>query len=93
MRKSKRGKGFLISLLFNMLINLEGIIPALVLLVLRFWLGISIGWFFLALSLWILYIVLWMVFVGWASEAAGTPDRPKENKNPYSATDPYKDKK
>ena len=93
MRRSRRGGSFFISLLFNMLINLEGSVPALILLALHFLIDISIGWFFLALSLWILYLVLWMLFVGWASSAASTPDKPRENKNPYSAKDPYKDRK
>lgn len=85
MRKNKRSGNFLISLFFNILLNFEGIIPAAVLLVLHFWLDISIWWSAAALALWLLWIILWMLFMGWANECGNTPDKPKENKNPYSA--------
>lgn len=84
MRRTKRSGGFIICLLFNMLINLEMSIPAWILLALHFWLDISIWWFVGALALWILYIISWMSIMGWASDCSNTPDPPKENKNPYS---------
>ena len=85
MRQTKRSGNFLLCLLINMLLNLEGLIPAGILLLLHFWLGWSIWWAALALGLWILGLILWMSFVGWASKCGSTPDPPKENKNPYSA--------
>lgn len=86
MRKNKRSGNFLISLLLNILLNFEGVIPAAVLLVLHFWLGISIWWSAAALALWLLGIILWMLFMGLANKCGNMPDKPKENKNPYSAT-------
>lgn len=84
-RKSKRSGNFLISLIFNILLNFEGIVPALALLVLHFWLKISIWWSVAALVLWLLWIILWTLFMSWANKCGNTPDKPKENKNPYSA--------
>ena len=84
MRRTKRSGGFIICLLFNMLINLEWSIPAWILLALHFWLDISIWWFVGALAFWILSIISWMSIMGWATDCSNTPDPPKENKNPYS---------
>lgn len=66
-----------------MMLNLEGTIPAWILLILHFCIGISIFWFWLALALWIIYLLVWMKIIGWAGRCS-TPDPPKENKNPYS---------
>lgn len=76
----------MISLIFNILLNFEGVIPAAVLFALHFWLDISIWWSVAALALWFVWIILWMLFMRWASDCGNTPDPPKENKNPYSAT-------
>lgn len=84
MRKTKRSKNFLISLIFNILLNFEGIIPSAVLLALHFWLNISIWWSAAALALWLLWIILWTFFIGWAGRCGNTPDMPKADKNPYS---------
>lgn len=84
MRKNQRSGNFLLCLIFNMLINLEGLIPAAVLLALHFILGWSVWWAVLAAALWIVWLILWMSFIGWASRCGSTLDRPKDNKNPYS---------
>ena len=83
MHKWREHRNLLICLLLNMMFNLDGTIPAWILLALHFWLGLSIWWFWLALGLWFLLIVLRMALFAWANSYA-TPDRPKENKNPYS---------
>ena len=83
MRRTKRTGNFFLCLLFNMMLNLEGTIPAWILLILHFCIGISIFWFWLALALWIIYLLVWMKIIGWAGRCS-TPDSPKENKNPYS---------
>ena len=67
-----------------MLLNLESVIPAVILLILHFWLGWSVWWAVLAFGLWIIYLVIWMDIVGWARKCGNTPDPWKENKNPYS---------
>lgn len=84
MRRTKRTGGFWLCLVINLLLNLEGSIPAWILLALHFWLGISIWWFVAALMAWIMGMILWMWIMGWARDCANTPDPPKENKNPYS---------
>lgn len=88
MRKTRRKGSFLLCLLVNMLLNLEGLIPAAILLVLHFWLGLSIWWAVLAVGLWIIGIIIWMKIIGWAGKCGSTPDMPKENKNPYSVGNP-----
>ena len=84
MRRTKRGGGFFVCLLFNMLLNLEWSIPAWILLALHFMCDISILWFVVALAFWILVIISGMSIMGWAAKCAATPDPPRENKNPYS---------
>ena len=84
MRRAKRSGSFILCLLFNMLMNLEGLIPAAVLLILHFLFDWSIWWSVLAAALWIVLIILWMLFIGWSGRCGSTPDTPKENKNPYS---------
>ena len=84
MRRAKRSGSFILCLLFNMLMNLEVLIPAAVLLILHFLFDWSIWWSVLAAALWIVLIILWMLFIGWSGRCGSTPDTPKENKNPYS---------
>ena len=84
MRRTKRTGNFFLCLLINILLNLEGSIPAWILLILHFCIGISILWFLLALALWIIYLFVWMKIIGWAGKCS-EPDSPKENKNPYSS--------
>ncbi|MBQ4601788.1 MAG: hypothetical protein IJB24_02905 [Clostridia bacterium] len=84
MRRTKRTGNFLLTLLFNMLLNLEWGIPALVLLILHFVIGLSIWWFVGAMAFWILCMITGMWIIGWARDCGDTPDPPKENKNPYS---------
>ena len=84
MRKTNRSGSFLLCLLFNMLLNLEGLIPASVFLALHFIMKWSIWWAVLAAGLWIVYLILWMLFMRFAAKSSNTLDPPKENKNPYS---------
>jgi len=84
MKKFRRQGSFLLTLLINLLLNLEWSIPAWVLLALHFWLGLSIWWFIGGLALWILRVLAGMWLMGWAVSCGNTKDPPKENKNPYS---------
>lgn len=85
MRMSKRAGNFFLALLFNMVLNFEWSIPAWILLALHYFLGWRILWFWIALGLWILNIVLWMEFLCFASDCSN--EKPyRENKNPYSAS-------
>ena len=84
MRRTKRGGNILLCLLINIVLNLEGSIPALILLGLHFWLGISLWWCIGALVLWVLGLWIGMWLMGWAADCGSIKDPPKENKNPYS---------
>ena len=79
----KRIGNFFACLLFNMLINLEWTIPAWILLAMHFFFGWKLLWFWIALGVWLLSIILWMDIISWSAGCSG-PDKPKENKNPYS---------
>ncbi len=84
MRRTRRSGSFFVCLLINLLLNLEWVIPALVLLLLHGWLGISIWWFAGSMCLWILSVLAGMWLMGWATDCGNLKDPPKENKNPYS---------
>lgn len=84
MKRFHRHGGFLVTLLINLLLNLEWSIPAWVLLALRLWLGLSVWWFIGGLALWILRVLAGMWLMGWAAGCGNEKDPPKENKNPYS---------
>ncbi len=86
MKKLRRSGNFFLALLFNMLLNLEWTIPAWIILACHFLFGWKILWFWIALGVWILNILLWMDIMGWAARCGGEKDPPKENKNPYSQT-------
>ena len=85
MRTRKNTGGFFVSLLINLLLNLEWSIPAWIMLGLHVWLDISLWWFIGGLALWILRILIGMWLMGWAIRCGSQKDPPKENKNPYSA--------
>ncbi|MBQ8538167.1 MAG: hypothetical protein IJ433_00785 [Ruminococcus sp.] len=85
MRKTKRSGSFLFCLVINMMLNLDGLIPAAILIALHFIFDISIWWGVGAIGLWILYLMVWMLIFGWASKASNEPAKPRENKNPYSS--------
>lgn len=84
MRKTKRSGNFFLCFIINMMLNLEGLIPAAILIVLHFIFDISIWWGVGAIGLWILYLMIWMLIFGWVSSASNEPVKQKENKNPYS---------
>ena len=85
MRRTKRGGGFFLCLLLNVLLNWEGALPAALLFALHRWRGWPLWWAGLALALWIGGILLWMLVIGWASDCGSRRDEPRENKNPYSS--------
>lgn len=84
MCKTKQGSSFFPGLFINMLLNIVGLIPAIVLFILHFWLKLSIWWAVGAFVAWIIYLILWMAIIGWASRCGNARDVSKENKNPYS---------
>ena len=78
MRNSKRSGSFFPCLFINILMNIEGLLPTVILL------KISVWWSVGAFIAWILYLIMWMAFIGWAGKRGSARDLPKENKNPYS---------
>ena len=83
MRRTKIDTNFILSFLLNILLNIEGAIPGVILLILHFVLHISVWWAVGAFAIWILYLLIWMWVIGFINKC-GKPDKPKENKNPYS---------
>jgi len=81
----RRNKGFLISIVINMVFNLEGTIPAWVLLGLHFWIDISIMWFLLALFIWLFVIILRTAVLCWVSKQSNALRPRTNNRNPYSS--------
>lgn len=80
-----RAGRFLFSYLLSLVFHWEGLIPAVLLLVLHFWPGIPLYWFFIALGLWMLFVLIRVLFFRFAiRSSAPTPFQP--NRNPYSKT-------
>ena len=88
MRKLRVDGNFLPALLVNLIFHFEGTVPAWILLILHFAIGLSVKWFWIALGIWFAGILLWMTVAGhiygWANKCGNTPDTPKKNINPYS---------
>ncbi len=84
MRRSSRGS-FFPNLLFNIILNADGLIPAAVLTALHFILDISLKWALAAALVWAFMIILNMAVLTAVSRSSSTPERPTKNRNPYSA--------
>ena len=85
MRKVSAGGSFILCFIINVILTFWWSVPAWILLALHFILGISVWWFVGAVAVWFIRILIGMTLIGWASRCS-SPDAPKENKNPYSAT-------
>ena len=78
-----RAGRFLLSYLISLVFHWEGLIPAVLLLVLHFWPGIPLYWFFISLGLWMLFVLIRILFFRFAIRSSvPTPHQP--NRNPYS---------
>lgn len=84
MKKIRTDGSFWLCFLLNLLLNLEWTIPAWILLAMHYWLDWPIRWFWIALALWPVVILIRMTVMGWLVHLGNQPDPPKENKNPYS---------
>ena len=82
-RRSNAG-GFLLSLLLTMALNLEWLLPAVLLVVFHFTFGWSRWWAALAAGLWLLWVVVAVWLLGLACRVGNAPQPQTENKNPYS---------
>ena len=57
MNRLKRSGGLLLCLIFSLLMNMKGLIPAAVLLLLHFWSSLSVWWAVGAAAVWLLYLI------------------------------------
>ena len=86
----KRFLQYIGSVLLSLLFHWYGSIPAWILLVLHFTVGISIWWFVGALLLWIFCVRLIMHIIGWLTYMGNKPETENKNINPYSNKDTNK---
>lgn len=77
-------------MILSLVFNLEWTVPAWILLALHFIKGWSLWWFFGAMGLWILFVLIRLLVFSSLANAGDYKDPPKENKNPYSASNKYK---
>lgn len=94
MEKKERG-GFFLCMLWYAMIYLPGSIPAWVVLVLHYTIGINIAWFWVALGIWLFAVLLRVLLVIFARYGGQHRILSPENKNPYSkkVCDPYEEKR
>lgn len=83
MRRTSHNGGFWICFIINVVLNFEGAIPGVILLVCYFVFGIPWWLSLIAFAIWILGIIIWMFVIGWAGSCS-SESRPTKNKNPYS---------
>lgn len=84
-------KGFLLLLFWHAALYAAWSIPAWILLVLHFTLGLPIVWFWFALGLWALVLLLRALLIVWTRYCVRRRTPVPGNKNPYSqrVRDPY----
>ena len=85
MKWVKKDSGFILSLLINLLFNLEWAIPAVICFVLHFIFRISLWWSFGALMLWLLIVLARTSLLFALNRVGNMPEKQRENKNPYSS--------
>lgn len=80
-----QSSGFGMSLLWTFLLNLSWSIPAWILLILHFYRGWPIIWFWIALAAWLTIILIASIGLKFVHKCS-TAEKPfRENKNPYSS--------
>ena len=82
MKKLRNSGNFFAALLFNMLMSLEWTIPAWLLLACHFFFDWSIRWFWIALGVWLLDILLKMELMSWAARCGRSRTNPRKTKIP-----------
>lgn len=86
MRQSNVSGGFFLCLLMNIVINLDKALPAVILLILHYTQRLSVIWFWIAMGIWLLWILFVTLFLKWANHCGNSrPINVNTNKNPYSA--------
>ena len=83
----KRFLQYLGSLFLSLLFHWYWSIPAWILLILHFTVGISVWWFVGALLLWIIGVRIFVRVIGWLTYMGNKPEAENKNVNPYSNKD------
>lgn len=78
---------FFITLLWNLLMKFGWSIPAWILLAAHYLFGLPLWLFWLALGIWLGYVLLLTILIAWGNYCSGEPAESGPNKNPYSITD------
>lgn len=75
---------FLFCLIISLVLNLQGLIPAVIALVLYLWLGFPPLWIVLTMAgVWFFIILVQLLVIRWAASGPSKPSG--SNKNPYSS--------
>lgn len=75
---------FLFCLIISLVLNLQGLIPAVIALVLYLWLGFPPLWIVFTLAgIWFFIILVQLLVIRWAASGPSKPSG--SNKNPYSS--------
>ena len=88
MRHTDRSGGFWLTFVLNLILNFEGALPALALLILHYALGWQLWFVWLALGIWAGVIFIGSLVIVWAADCSNRPAPQRENKNPYSVGQP-----
>ena len=72
------------SFMINILLDMWGAIPAVILLVLHFFLGVPLWFFVMALAGWLVIVGTMTVLMHLITSQPDTPHKQKKNMNPYS---------
>lgn len=85
MKTKDARQGFFLAVLLNLILNLTWLLPAAILLVLHFWIKLSVWWAVGAVGIWLFGIIFWTFFISFSARAGNEREKPKTNRNPYSA--------
>lgn len=85
MRTVKRKTNIISTILFNLLLNLEGLLPSLIFVALHFIFDISLIWAGVFAAFWFIGIVVKTLLLSYAVRCGNEKTPYRENKNPYSS--------
>lgn len=85
MKQADPSRGFLLCFLTNLTLHFWWGAASLVLLILHFWLDISLIFSWAAFAIWGIQSLILTALVYWVNQNGQERDPVKQNKNPYSA--------
>lgn len=80
----KRFRQYVLNFVLSLIFHWYWSIPAWILLILHFVLGISIWWFAGAFALYVIGVRIFVHAVGWLVSMGNEDEKPQKNINPYS---------